>query len=192
MAIKRSIETQQMLKVVAAVAWIHNTTITSTNKVWSDGRIKHLVVSHTGSTKIPTKKSATDSDAKKQLEIVRKDSFLKNSHNTIAFPVTATKLDEENHTDRQMDAALLRCLSGWLSFIVRWCTATAEKKRKWTWKCLKFSFPLYKQMLMKLNWFCMNHQIPFKQLRFLLTGTSFLSKGGKFLEKLCCCVGGRV
>ena len=129
MAINRSIETQQMLKVVAAVAWIHNTTITSINKVWSDGRIKHLVASHTGSTKIPTEKSATDSDAKKLLEIVRKDSSLKNSHNTIAFPVIATKLDKENHTDKQMDAALLRCLSGWLSFIVRWCTAAAKKKK---------------------------------------------------------------
>lgn len=49
-----------------------------------------------------------------------------------------------------------------------------QKKRKWTWECLKFSFPLYKQMLLKLNWFCMNHHFPFKQICFLLTGTSFL------------------
>ena len=129
MAINRSTETQQMLKVVAADVWIHNTIITSIIKEWSGGRIQHLVASHIGSTKIPTEKSATDSEAKKQLEIVRKDSFLKNSHNTIAFPVTATKLDKENHTDKQMDAALLRCLSEWLSFMVRWCTASAEKKK---------------------------------------------------------------
>ena len=61
-----------------------------------DGWIRHLKVIQIGSITSPTKKSATDNEARNRLEIVRKDSFLKNNHNTTAFPVTAAKPDEEN------------------------------------------------------------------------------------------------
>lgn len=60
-----------------------------------------------GTITSPTKRSATDKEAKKRLEIVRKDSFLKKSHSTTAFPVTAAKPDIESHSDKTMDAALL-------------------------------------------------------------------------------------
>ena len=73
---------------------------------------------HSGSTKSPTERSATDREAKYRLEIVRNESFLQNSHRTAAFPVTVAKPEKENHNDRTMDAVLLRSSRGWLSFMV--------------------------------------------------------------------------
>ena len=84
---------------------------------------------HTGSITSPTKKSATENEAKNRLETVRRESFLQNNYNTTAFPVTAGILHKESHSDRTMDAALLRCSSGWPSSMVRWCTATAEDRK---------------------------------------------------------------
>ena len=66
-----------------------------------------MMTINAGSITSPTERSATDNEAKNRLEIVRKDSFLYNNHNTTAFPVTAAKPDKENHSDRTMDAALL-------------------------------------------------------------------------------------
>ena len=40
-----------------------------------------------------------------------------NNHNTTAFPATAAKPGEENHGDRTMDVALLRCSSKCIMFI---------------------------------------------------------------------------
>ena len=69
--------------------------------------MKHLIAIHVGSIISPTKKSATDNEAKNRLEIVRKASFLKNNHKTTEFPITAAKPDKENHSERTMDAVLL-------------------------------------------------------------------------------------
>ena len=106
---KRSTETQHRLSVVAAVVWIRNISINSFKAAWVtfDGWIRHPKVIQIGSITIPTKKSATDNEAKNRLETARKDSFLKNNHNTTAFPVTAAKPDEEKHSERTMDASLL-------------------------------------------------------------------------------------
>ena len=75
------------------------------------------------------------------------------------FPLTATKLLKESHSDRTMDAALLRWSSGWLSFIVGWCTATAENRKK-VWEHLRLqACYLYKpnRCYWNRNVFCMNH-----------------------------------
>ena len=69
--------------------------------------IQRLITIHTGPTTSPTIKSATDNEDKKRLEVVRKDSFLKDNHNTSSFLVTAAKLDKKSHSDRTMDTALL-------------------------------------------------------------------------------------
>ena len=90
----------------------------SNKTVETFGLIQHLMTIHSGSTKSPTERSATDREAKYRLEIVRNESFLKNSHRTAAFPVTAAKPEKENHNDRTMDAVLLRSSRGWLSFMV--------------------------------------------------------------------------
>ena len=77
----------------------------------------------------PTKASATDNEAKNRFDIVRKDSCLYNSHNTTTFPVIAAKPDKESHTDSTMDAAVLRCSSELLPFMLSWCKATAEVEK---------------------------------------------------------------
>ena len=87
--------------------WIHNRSVKSCKTVLNGGWIQRLITIHTGPTTSPTIKSATDNEDKKRLEVVRKDSFLKDNHNTSSFLVTAAKLDKESHSDRTMDTALL-------------------------------------------------------------------------------------
>ena len=135
---KRSTETQHRLSVVAAVVWIRNISINSFKAAWVtfDGWIRHPKVIQIGSITIPTKKSATDNEAKNRLETARKDSFLKNNHNTTAFPVTAAKPDEKNHSERTMDASLLLCSFKQPTVMVIQC-----KRRliieEWLWKVCK-------------------------------------------------------
>ena len=80
-----------------------------------------------GSMTSPTKRSATDSEAKKRLEIVRNDSLLLNKNNTTAFPATAAKADNVNHKDRTIEAVVLGCSSGQAaSMFCGWQTVTVE------------------------------------------------------------------
>ena len=88
-----------------------------------------MITIQKGSMTRPTKASATDNEAKNRFEIVRKDSCLWNSHNTTTFPVTAAKLDKENHTDSTKDAAVLRCSSEQLPFMLSWSRNKLENRR---------------------------------------------------------------
>ena len=83
------------------------------------GSAETVIPMNIGSTTSPAKKSATHSEAKNPFEIVRKDSFLKNSHSTTAFPMTAAKPEEANHNKSTTDAApLIRSLSSQLLFML--------------------------------------------------------------------------
>lgn len=64
-------------------------------------------------------------EVKHLLEIVLRDSFSQNSHNTTALPDTAAKPEKENHTESTMDAALLRCSCRQKTSMLSWCKATA-------------------------------------------------------------------
>ena len=80
-----------------------------------------------GSITNPTVKSATHKEAKNRFEIVRKGSFLWNSHSTAAFPITAAKPVRESHRERTMDDALLsRSLKLQLIFMLSLSKTTRE------------------------------------------------------------------
>ena len=50
----------------------------------------------------------------------------------MTFPVTAAKADKENHAERKMVTALLRCFCGKVTSMLIWCklkTATTEVEK---------------------------------------------------------------
>ena len=45
------------------------------------------------------------------------------------WAIMKRKQDKESHTDSTMDAAVLRCSSEQLPFMLSWCKATAEVEK---------------------------------------------------------------